>query len=165
MPTEDLLFFGPRGTGKTALLMEIRRRARARGFRVEELPVDALSAREQLVRELQERAGLLGDRVTGVSVAGVGATAARSAPTRNVTRLFAAWLRDSSAPTVVVIDEIHALARDKRGSHLALSLERLDRLAGRRLQRIGLSATVRPVAPVARFLGPGGRRRAKQGEP
>ena len=54
----------------------------------------------------------------------------------------------------VIVDEIHALARDKRGSHLALSLERLDRLAGRRLQRIGLSATVRPVSEVARFLSP-----------
>ena len=54
----------------------------------------------------------------------------------------------------VIVDEIHALARDKRGSHLALSLERLDRLAGRRLQRIGLSATVNPVAEVARFLSP-----------
>ena len=54
----------------------------------------------------------------------------------------------------VIVDEIHALARDKRGSHLALSLERLDRLAGRRLQRIGLSATVRPLSEVARFLSP-----------
>ena len=60
----------------------------------------------------------------------------------------------STADTVIV-DEIHALARDKRGSHLALSLERLDRLAGRPLQRIGLSATVRPVSEVARFLSPG----------
>ena len=59
----------------------------------------------------------------------------------------------STADTVIV-DEIHALARDKRGSHLALSLERLDRIAGRRLQRIGLSATVRPISDVAGFLSP-----------
>jgi len=54
----------------------------------------------------------------------------------------------------VIVDEIHALARDKRGSHLALSLERLDGLAGRPLQRIGLSATVRPLSEIARFLSP-----------
>ena len=52
----------------------------------------------------------------------------------------------------VIVDEIHALARDKRGSHLALSLERLDALCGTRPVRIGLSATVRPVDEIARFL-------------
>ena len=52
----------------------------------------------------------------------------------------------------VILDEIHAVAGDKRGSHLALSLERLDHLAGRRLQRIGLSATQKPVTAIARLL-------------
>ena len=52
----------------------------------------------------------------------------------------------------VIVDEIHALASSKRGSHLALSLERLEALAGRPLQRIGLSATQKPVAAIARFL-------------
>ena len=54
----------------------------------------------------------------------------------------------------VIVDEIHAIADDKRGSHLALSLARLDRLAGVKLQRIGLSATVNPIAEVAQFLSP-----------
>ncbi len=52
----------------------------------------------------------------------------------------------------VILDEIHAVARDKRGAHLALSLERLEGLTRRRPQRIGLSATVKPVEEVARFL-------------
>ncbi len=54
---------------------------------------------------------------------------------------------------VVIIDEIHAVAGTKRGAHLALSLERLDRLIGKRAQRIGLSATVRPLTEISRFLG------------
>ncbi len=53
----------------------------------------------------------------------------------------------------VIIDEIHALVPTKRGAHMALSLERLEALCGRRLQRIGLSATQRPLEEVARFLG------------
>jgi ATP-dependent helicase Lhr and Lhr-like helicase len=52
----------------------------------------------------------------------------------------------------VIVDEIHAVASSKRGSHLALTLERLDSLCGRRLQRIGLSATQKPIEAVARFL-------------
>ncbi|MFQ5504621.1 MAG: DEAD/DEAH box helicase, partial [Planctomycetota bacterium] len=56
----------------------------------------------------------------------------------------------------VIVDEIHALARDKRGSHLALSLERLEMLAGP-LQRIGLSATQKPLVDVGRFLTGSGR--------
>jgi ATP-dependent helicase Lhr and Lhr-like helicase len=56
----------------------------------------------------------------------------------------------------VIVDEIHAVAGTKRGAHLALSLERLERLVaadGGSLQRIGLSATQRPLSEIARFLG------------
>lgn len=64
--------------------------------------------------------------------------------------------------STVIVDEIHALARDKRGSHLALSLERLEDLRGQAgtrqpLQRIGLSATQRPIEEIARFLVGAGR--------
>ena len=52
----------------------------------------------------------------------------------------------------VIVDEIHALARDKRGSHLSLSLARLDRLCATPPTRIGLSATQRPMDEIARFL-------------
>ncbi len=60
----------------------------------------------------------------------------------------------------VIVDEVHTLARDKRGSHLALSLERLAHVVeadGGRLQRIGLSATQRPLEVVARLLSGAGR--------
>jgi ATP-dependent Lhr-like helicase len=53
----------------------------------------------------------------------------------------------------VIVDEIHALVPTKRGAHLALSLERLQALTKRPIQRIGLSATQRPLEEVARFLG------------
>ncbi len=52
----------------------------------------------------------------------------------------------------VIVDEIHAVIESRRGAHLALSLERLDHVAERRLQRIGLSATQRPIERVADFL-------------
>jgi ATP-dependent Lhr-like helicase len=52
----------------------------------------------------------------------------------------------------VIVDEIHALAANKRGTHLAVSLERLKSLCGNKLQRIGLSATQKPIEAVARFL-------------
>ncbi|MFF9061688.1 ATP-dependent helicase [Streptomyces sp. NPDC014882] len=54
----------------------------------------------------------------------------------------------------VILDEVHAVASTKRGAHLALSLERLDELLPRPARRIGLSATVRPVDEVARYLSP-----------
>lgn len=56
------------------------------------------------------------------------------------------------AVDTVIVDEIHALVRDKRGAHLALSLERLAALSARPLQRIGLSATQKPLGLVAEFL-------------
>jgi ATP-dependent Lhr-like helicase len=60
----------------------------------------------------------------------------------------------------VIVDEIHAMAGSKRGVHLALTLERLEALAGRRLTRVGLSATQKPIEEVARFLVGGGGLRA-----
>jgi ATP-dependent Lhr-like helicase len=65
-----------------------------------------------------------------------------------------AMLRDVRT---VIVDEIHAVADDKRGAHLAVSLERLDALTGREVTRIGLSATQRPLSLVAEFLAGRGR--------
>ncbi len=71
-----------------------------------------------------------------------------------------------SSVRTLILDEIHAVANDKRGSHLALSIARLEALTGKPVQKIGLSATVSPIEEVARFLSPEasivqvGRRRA-----
>jgi ATP-dependent Lhr-like helicase len=66
----------------------------------------------------------------------------------------------------VIVDEIHAVAGNKRGSHLALTLERLDHLAEPPVQRIGLSATQRPIGTVARLLvGAGPDRSNPDGSP
>jgi ATP-dependent Lhr-like helicase len=68
----------------------------------------------------------------------------------------------------VIVDEIHAIAGNKRGAHLALSLERLQSLTGRALTRVGLSATQKPVEEVARFLigtrGEGGSGAGRPGD-
>jgi len=67
--------------------------------------------------------------------------------------LNAPRFREKLANTrIVVIDEVHELASSKRGSHLAVSIERLEHLAGRSLQRIGLSATIAPLEEVALYL-------------
>jgi len=63
----------------------------------------------------------------------------------------------------VIVDEIHALVPTKRGAHLAISLERLEAICDRSPQRIGLSATQRPLDEVARFLGGTDAGRAVQG--
>ena len=57
-----------------------------------------------------------------------------------------------STVRTVILDEIHAVVDDRRGAHLALSIERLAALAKQPLQRIGLSATQKPIEEVARFL-------------
>ncbi len=62
-----------------------------------------------------------------------------------------------SEVNTIIVDEIHAVADDKRGAHLALSLERLDALTGSRATRIGLSATQKPIETVAHFLTGNGR--------
>src|SRR5437763_3794552 len=56
----------------------------------------------------------------------------------------------------LILDEVHAVAGTKRGAHLALSVERLEALAAQPIQRIGLSATQRPLEEIGRFVG-GGR--------
>ncbi len=68
-----------------------------------------------------------------------------------------------STVRTLIVDEIHAVVGNRRGSHLALSMERLTALAGRPVQRIGLSATQKPIEDVAKFLV-GNRDIAKNGK-
>ena len=109
-PSADLLFYGPRGNGKTTLLLEIERRARERGLRVETLLPPALDGIEKLVRLLQERTGRLQGQVTGVQIAGVGATGIPAAPTEDFAHLLASWINAEPArPLVIVLDELQTV--------------------------------------------------------
>ena len=98
---------------------------------------------------------------TGDTTAGARAAMIKDPPTFVVTTPESLYLLVTAQRSraglgrveTVIVDEIHALARDKRGSHLALSLERLEHLrVGPRPQRIGLSATQRPIEETARLL-------------
>ena len=110
-PSQDLLFYGPRGNGKTTLLMELKRRSRERGFRVETLPVAALTEKATLIRLLQERSGALDRQFTSVQIAGSGATLAPPSPTEDLETLLLDWIgRGTSLPAlVIVLDEAQAL--------------------------------------------------------
>ena len=102
---------------------------------------------------------------TGDTTAAARAAIVRRAPHILITTPESLFLMLTAARTrillsrvrTVIVDELHALMRDKRGSHLALSLARLDALCERRPQRIGLSATVHPMDEAARFLVGAGR--------
>ena len=110
-PSADLLFYGPRGNGKTTLLLEIARRARERGLRVDALSRAALAGVEKLVRNLQERTGRLQGQVTGVQIAGVGATGIPAAPTEDIPKLLTSWIdAEPARPLVIVVDEVQRLS-------------------------------------------------------
>ncbi len=117
------------------------------------------------IRQTAER---LGERVPEVSV-GIRSGDTPAAERRTLTRtppdilittpeslflMLTSQARESLRHVeTVIVDEVHAVAGTKRGAHLGLSLERLDALLPKPAQRIGLSATVRPLEEVARFLG------------
>ena len=177
----DVLITAPTGSGKTlaaflSALDRLTREARSGSLAdetrvVHVSPLKALSADirrnlETPLAEIASRAEAAGairaELRTGDTPAAERARMIRKPPHILVTTPESLYLLLTAGrgrtllrtADTVIVDEIHALARDKRGSHLTLSLERLDRLAGRPLQRIGLSATVSPVEEVARFLSP-----------
>jgi ATP-dependent Lhr-like helicase len=139
------------------------------------LAVDIHQNLEGPLAEIAEEAAALGLSVppitvavrTGDTTAGARAAMVKDPPTFLVTTPESLYLLVTAGRSraglgqvaTIIVDEIHALARDKRGSHLALTLERLEHIqAGARPQRIGLSATQRPIEQTARLLagvGPG----------
>jgi ATP-dependent helicase Lhr and Lhr-like helicase len=165
---EDALLLSPTGTGKTeaALLPVLSRRLSDASPPISILYVTPLRA---LNRDLEHRLVALA-REVGLTAAvrhGDTSAAARLAQSRKppdlllttpetlqillVGHRLRAGLRQARD---VIVDEVHELVGSDRGAQLSLTLERLDALAGRRLRRIGLSATVGNPAEVARFLSP-----------
>ncbi|WP_232519728.1 ATP-dependent helicase [Actinosynnema pretiosum] len=183
---ENALVIAPTGSGKTlaAFLWALDRlaqepppdepRERCRVLYVSPLKALAVDVERNLraplagIRQASRRLGLpepaieVGMR-TGDTPADVRRAFARKPPDVLVTTPESLFLVLTSAAReslrgvrTVILDEVHAVAGTKRGAHLALSLERLDGLLERPAQRIGLSATVRPVEEVSAFLA-GGR--------
>ncbi len=108
-PAQGILFYGPRGNGKTVLLERIADRARELGIRAERLPARALRNENRLIEALQERAGLNAGRLSGVQLGPIGATTQPAVRTRDLSRLAAAWVGACPGPLVVVLDEVHTM--------------------------------------------------------
>ena len=115
-PAQGVLCYGPRGNGKTAVLRRVATEARERGLRVDELPVDTLRDRERITTELQERSGHAGSRLTGVHVGPLGASTDPPLRSRNLFRLFTAWVNVSPAPLVILLDEVQRIVPEVGGA-------------------------------------------------
>ncbi len=191
---EHALVFAPTGSGKTlaAFLAAIDRvmfspalpkAERCRVLYVSPLKALAVDVERNLRTPLHGIARVAGRRGETVHLPEVGvrtgdtpqaerATMLRRPPDILITTPESLFLLLTSrarailaAVETVIVDEIHALVGTKRGAHLALSLERLQEAARRAPQRIGLSATQRPLEEVARFLGGGEGLRAWKPRP
>ena len=108
-PSRGLLFFGPRGNGKTTLLGRIAQDARRRGMRAESLPASSFADRRELMRLLREKAGIAGARVSGAQVAGFGVSTEPGPPTEDMESLFTGWVAAARTPLVVLLDEAHTV--------------------------------------------------------
>ena len=115
-PPRDLLFYGPRGNGKTALLMEIAARARKRGLRVARLPVAAFAGEAGLDSAIRHLAGIASVRLTGVQVGPLGVTTERPARPVGVFQAFSEWITANPAPLVLVLDEVQKAPTEVGGA-------------------------------------------------
>ena len=111
-PSRGLLFYGPRGNGKTTLLARIAEDARRRGLRAESLPVAAFRSPAALIRCLQEKAGLVGMRLRGDSAAGFGGAAEPVALSEDAGALLAHWIGAEPTPLLILLDEAQAIGAD-----------------------------------------------------
>ena len=109
-PPRGLLFFGPRGNGKTTLLIRIGEEARQRGLVAERLPAAVVGDERRLIRRLQQRTGRLRGRITGAQAAGFGVSTAPAPATEDVEELLLAWIEGSPRPLVILLDEAHTVA-------------------------------------------------------
>jgi ATP-dependent Lhr-like helicase len=173
---KNLLLCAPTGTGKTLAaflpilgeLLGAPLAASVRCLYVAPLKALANDVRKNLRRHLRGIRALLppgrGNVQVGLRTGDTSAAARRNLHLEppdvllTTPESLALLLTDTTAADLfgglrwVLVDEVHALAQNKRGADLALSLERLEALAGAELQRIGLSATCTPLAEAARFL-------------
>lgn len=169
---KDVLLCAPTGTGKTLAAFLYWLDTLAKGVPLEEgvrvvylSPLKALGndIRENLQKPLHGLglSGLVRAQVrTGDTPQAERARMAKHPPQILITTPESLFLlltsqsgrRMLATTQCVICDELHALLSTKRGTHLSLSLERLDALCGRQVQRIGLSATVKPVEAAAQFL-------------
>lgn len=101
-PPRGLLFYGPRGNGKTTLLARIAEEARGRNLSVERLPAAVVGSERRLIRRLR-------GRITGVQAADFGLSAEPAPVTDDVEELVLAWIGASSSPVVIVLDEAHTV--------------------------------------------------------
>ena len=108
-PSQGMLYFGPRGNGKTVLLARIADEARGRGMRAERLPASAFRSHSALCDELQAAAGLAGTRIKGAQAAGFGVSLETGSPTKNLWRLLTAWIAAEQSPLVILLDEVHTV--------------------------------------------------------